>query len=67
MEKMSVRIPSEFIRDLRDVAALGFEHNESDVIRECLRRALPILKKRFIGVKQSTFLKKSVALSKGRI
>lgn len=62
---LSVQIPDDLNAELVETVKLGYpELNKSDVVRECLRRAIPSIKKSFIGGKQSTVKKKTQELNK---
>ena len=59
MKQFTLRLPPELETAVLEVAALGFQHNESETIRECVRRAIPSVKKDFISGSKA-HLKKTV-------
>lgn len=63
MEPFTVKLPGDLSAELEDVAHLRRE-TESETIRECLRRALPALKKSFIGRDLSSSKKISRTINK---
>jgi Arc/MetJ-type ribon-helix-helix transcriptional regulator len=54
MTTITVKLPEDLHAELLDVSALVFEHNESEAVRECLRRQLGKVKKSFIGRNRTT-------------